>query len=81
MAMRDCAFFSPGLHPVLDGGKGHENTGVSPEGPTCRAVGHAVFGHDPHRQIDPTVGIMTARWGQIREVSAQVLATLRPVMR
>jgi hypothetical protein len=53
---------------------------VSPQVPTRRAVGQAVFDHDPHRQIDDPVGIMTARWRQIREVGAKVLATLRTVM-
>jgi hypothetical protein len=78
--MRDCAFFSPSLNPVLDGGKRHEDSVVSPEMPTRRAVGQAVFHHDPHRQIDHAVSIMTARWGQITEVGAKVLATFRTVM-
>src|SRR3989442_13006209 len=78
--MRDCAFFSPCLNPVLDRGKGHEDTVVSPEMPTRRAVGQAVLDHDAHRQIDHTVGIMTARWGQITEIGVKVFATLRTVM-
>src|SRR5262252_1282906 len=78
--MRDCAFFSPGLDPVLDRGKGHEHAVVAPQVPTCWAVGQTVFDHKPHRQIDHPVGILTARRGQIREVGAKVLATLRPVM-
>src|SRR5262249_54088514 len=47
---------------------------------TRRAVGQAVRDHEPHRQIDHPVGILTARRGQIREVGAQVRATLRTVM-
>ena len=78
--MRDCAFFSPSLNPVLDRGKGNEHPVVSPQVPTRRAVGHAIFDHDPHRQIDHAVGVVTARWRQIREVGAEVLATLRTVM-
>src|SRR6266478_5411782 len=78
--MRDCPFFSPRLHPVLDRGKRHENPVVSPEMPTRRAVGQAVFDHDAHRQIDHPVGIMTARRGQVREVGVKVLATLRTIM-
>src|SRR5882724_3872917 len=80
VSMRDCAFFSPRLNPVLDRGKGHEDPMVSPQVPTRRAVGQAVFDHDAHRQIDHPVGIMTARWRQIREVGAKVRATLRTVM-
>jgi hypothetical protein len=77
--MRTCAFFPPRLHPVLDRGIRHKDTVVSPQMPTRRSVGHAIFDHDPHRQIDHAVGIMTARRGQIREVGAEVLATLRTV--
>ena len=32
------------------------------------------------RQIDDAVGIMTARWGQIRQIVVEVLAALRAVM-
>src|SRR5215831_8564861 len=78
--MRACAFFSPSLDPVLDGGKGDKDTVVAPQVPTRRAVGHTVFDHDAHRQIDHPVGILTARRGQISEVGAKVLATLRTVM-
>src|SRR6266851_1122101 len=80
VSMRACAFFSPSLNPVLDRGKGHEDTVVSPQMPTRRAVGHAVLDHDAHRQIDHAVGIMTARWCQSREVGVKVLATFRTVM-
>src|SRR5713101_8082351 len=80
MSMRACAFFSPSLNPVLDRGKGHEDTVVSPQMPTRRAVGHAVLDHDAHRQIDHAMGIMTARWCQSREVGVKVLATFRTVM-
>src|SRR5919201_1280756 len=78
--MRDWAFFSPSLDLVLDRGKGHEHAVVAPHVPTGRAVGQAVLDHDADRQIDHPVGILTARWGQIREVGAKVLATLRTVM-
>src|SRR5919198_4201204 len=80
VSMRDCAFFSPSLDPVLDRGKGHEHAVVAPQVPTRRAVGQPVFDHDADRQIDHPVGIMTARRSQIREVGAQVLATLRTVV-
>jgi hypothetical protein len=48
--------------------------------PTRWAVGQAVLDHNPHRQIDHAVRVATARWRQIREVGAKVLATLRTVM-
>src|SRR3989442_2107429 len=80
VSMRACAFFPPRLNPVLDRGKGHKDTVVSPQLPTRRAVGQAVFNHDAHRQIDHAVGIMTAWWCQISEVGVKVLATFRTVM-
>src|SRR5262245_12822831 len=80
VSMRACAFFSPSLDPVLDRGKGHEHAVVAPQVPTRWAVGQPVFDHDADRQINHPVGILTARWGQSRKVSAKVLATLRTVM-
>src|SRR4029450_1505006 len=80
VSMRACAFFPPSLDPVLDRGKRNENPVVAPQVPTCRAVGQTVFDHDADRQIDHPVGILTARRGQVREVGAKVLATLRTVM-
>ena len=80
MALRPCAFFSPRLHPVLDRGKGHEDPVVAPQMPTRRAVGQAVLDHETDGQIDHAMGILTTRWGQIREVGVEVLATLRTEM-
>src|SRR4029453_14760550 len=80
VSMRACAFFPPTLDPVLDRGKGDEHAVVAPQVPTCRAVGQTVFDHDADRQINHPVGILTARWGQIRKVGAKVLTTLRTVM-
>ena len=77
MSMRACAFFPPSLDPVLDGRKGHKDAVVAPQVPTRRAGGQAVLDHEPHRQIDHTVGVLTARWRQIRQVSLEVLMTLR----
>ena len=56
--------FSPRLDPILDGGKGHKDTVVLPQVPAGRAVGHAVFDHQPHCQIDHAMGVVTARRGQ-----------------
>jgi hypothetical protein len=78
--MRPCAFFPPGLNPMLNRSKGHKHPVVSPEMPTRRAGGQAVLDHDAPRQIDDAVGIMTARWRQVTEVGVEVLATLRTVM-
>src|SRR5215475_12394478 len=77
---RACVFFSPSLDPVLDRGKRDKDAVVSPEVPTRGPVGQAVFDHQPYRQINHAVGVLTARWCQIGEVRAKVLATLRTVM-
>src|SRR5262249_3772190 len=76
-SMRACAFFSPRLDPVLDGGKRDKDAVVAPQVPTRGPVGQAVFDHQPYRQIHHAVGVLSAGWRQIREVRAKVLATLR----
>src|SRR5512132_2064750 len=78
--MRACAFFSPSLHPILDRGKGDKHPVVTPQVPTRGPVGQAIFDHQPYRQINHAVGVLTAGWRQVREVGAKVLATLRTVM-
>ena len=80
MSMRACAFFPPSLGPVLDGRKGHKDTVVAPQVPARWAVGQTVLDHEPHRQIDHAVGVLTTRWRQIRQVRLEVLLTFRTVM-
>src|SRR5262244_2135234 len=76
-SMRACAFFPPSLDPVLDRGTRDKDAVVAPEVPARGPVGQAVFDHQPYRQINHAVGVLTARWRQIREVGAKVFATLR----
>jgi len=78
--MRACAFFSPSLHPILDGGKGDKHSVVPPQVPTRWAVGQAVLDHEPYRQINHAVRVLTARWCQIGQVRIEILATLGAVM-
>ena len=78
--MRACAFFSPSLDPVLDRSKRDKDAVVTPEVPARRAVGQAVFDHQPYRQIHHAMGILTAGWRQVREIGAKVFATRRTVM-
>src|SRR5499427_8583398 len=78
--MRACAFFSPRLDPVLNRGKRDKDAVVSPEVPTRWAIGQAILDHEPHGEVYHAVGVLTAGWGQIGEVRAKVLATLRTVM-
>src|SRR5215475_12465446 len=80
VSMRACAFFSPSLDPVLDRGKRDKDAVVAPEVPTRGPVGQAVFDHQPDRQIHHAVGVLSARWRQIREVRVKVFATLRTVV-
>jgi hypothetical protein len=53
---------------------------VAPEVPARRAVGQTVLDHEPYRQINHPVGILTARWCKLREVRAKVLAARRTVV-
>src|SRR5881409_4503134 len=69
VSMRTCAFFSPSLHPVLDRGKWDKDAVVAPEVPTCGPVGQAVFDHQPYRQINHAVGVLTSRSWRHRAVS------------
>src|SRR5499427_9086061 len=78
--MRACAFFSPRLYPVLNRRKGDEDAVIAPEVPTRGPVGQAVFDHEPYRQLNHAVGILTARWRQIGEVRLKVRAALRTVV-
>src|SRR6266851_6496741 len=78
--MRAWAFFSPSLHPMLDGRKRHKDAVVAPAVPTRRPVGQAVLDHQSYRQINHAVRVLTAGWRQIRQVSMAVLLTLRPIM-
>src|SRR5437016_2704163 len=80
VSMRAWAFFPPRLDPVLDRGKGDKDAVVAPQVPTRRAVGQTVLDHNPHRQIDHTMGVVTAWWCQIGQVRIEVLATLGAVM-
>jgi hypothetical protein len=53
---------------------------VAPQVPTRWAIGQAVLDHESHRQINHAVGIVTARWRQLREVGVEVLMTFRTVV-
>src|SRR4029434_3497995 len=75
-----CAFFAPRLAQVLDRGTRDKDAVVAPEVPTRGPVGQAVLDHEPYRQINHAMRVLTARWPQIGEVRAQVLATLGAVM-
>ena len=61
----------------LDRGKRDKDAVVSPQVPTRRAIRQAVLDHQPYRQINHTVGILTAGGRQIGEVRVKVLAALR----
>src|SRR5262244_2852845 len=80
VSMRACAFFSPSLDPVLDRGKRDKDPVVAPEVPAGGPVGHAVLDHEPYGEVDHAVGVLTGGGGQLGEVRAEVLATLRTVM-
>src|SRR6266478_106536 len=79
--MSPCAFFPPSLHPILQGGKRDKDPMITPEMPTRWSVGQAIFRHHPHSQIDHPVGVVSARWSQIRQINVEVLFASVTVMR
>jgi hypothetical protein len=73
--MRSAAFFPPGLHPVLDGGEGDEDTVVAPEMPTGDLIGQAVFHHQSDGQGHDTVGVAGLGRGQVGHIGGKEAAT------
>src|SRR5262249_29650405 len=59
------------------GAEGHKDAVVAREAAACWPVGHPGLDHEPYRQINHTVRILTARRRQIGEVRVKVLAALR----
>jgi len=78
--MGPCAFFPPGLHPVLDRGKGHKHAVIAPHVPTGGSVGHAIFYDHTHGQVDYPMRIMTAGRGSVGEIDVAMLMTVGTVV-
>ncbi len=78
--MRCSAFFSPGLHPVLNRGVWHKNAVVPPKMPTGRAVGQSVFHHQTHRHRNDTVGVVALGQSQVQHVHVEVALALTAIM-
>ena len=54
---------------------------VSPQVPTGRPVGHAVFDYQTHRPLHHTMGVMTAGWGHIGPSDVAMLLAWCTVVR
>ena len=67
-----CAFFSPGLCPMLQGGTGHKHAGSTPQRPTGGAGRHTLFHHETHGHLDHPTGVMTTRERQIRQSDSEI---------
>jgi len=65
----------------LDGGKGHKHAVIAPQVPAGRAVGQAIFDHQTNRQLDDSMGVMTAARRHIAQIDVEVLAAPRAVVR
>src|SRR5438105_2463102 len=76
-----CAFFSPSLDPILEGGKRDKHAVIAPQVPAGGTVGHAIFNHQTHREMDHTMGVMTAGRSYIGQINVEVLPALRAVVR
>ena len=74
------AFFSPGLHPVLDSGEGDEHAVVSPEMPTGSTVRQTVLHDQPHCQRDDAMRVVTLGECQLGRVCVEVALTFAAIV-
>jgi hypothetical protein len=75
-----CAFFPPGLDPVLDRGEGDEHAMITPETPTGCAVWQAILDDQADGGVDDAARVVAAAVGQVGHVGVEVLAALRAVV-
>src|SRR5262245_58494993 len=74
-------FFPPGgLDPVLDGGKGDEDSVIAPEVPTGGLVGQSVLGDQSDGQILDSAGVVALGQGQVGQVGGEVEVAAGAVM-
>ncbi len=73
-------FFPGRLHPVLDGGVGHEDAVVAPEVPRGLAVGEAILGHQADGKVLHAFGVQALGRGQVGHVDGETEVAVRAVM-
>jgi len=73
-------FFSRRLDPVLNRGKGHEDTMVPPEVPGGCPVGETILDDQPDSRRDDTVGVTAPGQGKVQHVGIEVLLAARTIM-
>ena len=69
--MSAAAFFSPGLHPVLDRGEGNEDAVITPQVPGSCAIRQAVFDHQPNGRVNDAMRVAALGQCQIVHVSVE----------
>src|SRR5438552_18044485 len=74
------AFLPPGLHPVLDGGVGNENSMIAPQMPTCRLIRQAVLHDESHGQRNNAMGVVGLGQRVVGHVRVEILAAMGTAM-
>jgi len=65
----------------LDRGKRHKDAVIAPQVPAGRPIGHAIFDHHTHGDVDHPLRVMTAGWGYIGQIDIERLPTFGIVVR
>src|SRR6266480_2033048 len=73
-------FFPSRLNPVLDGGVGHEDAVVTPQVPTGRSVGQAIFGDETDGPLLDATGIQAVGQSQVGNITGEAAATAEAAM-
>ena len=74
------AFFPPGLHPILNGGKWNKDPMIAPQMPGGRPIRQSVLHDKPHRQSHNRVGVVAFRQSEIGHVGVEVNIALDATM-
>jgi hypothetical protein len=72
--------FSPGLHPVLDGGEGNEHAVIAPQVPTGGLIGQALLHDQSHRQGHDAMGVVDLGQRVVRRVDIEELGAAGTAM-
>jgi hypothetical protein len=73
-------FFPSSLDPVLDGGIGDEDAMITPEVPTGRSVGQAIFGNQTDGPLLDAAGVQAVGQSQVGNIDGKATATAEAAM-
>jgi hypothetical protein len=73
-------FFPSRFDPVLDGGVGDEDAMITPEVPTGRSVGQAIFGNKSDGPLLDAAGVQAVGQSQVGNIDGKATATVEAAM-